>query len=223
MSSNPFQRSSPEFSVLYIFGAGGSGREIAWLARECWGEKVVVTHLVNHPKYLVESANGNAVQLLSETKASPNSRFVVAVGDPTSRKAIAAACESAGLVSTAIVHPRVESSEFNIVASGAVICAGAVVTTNVRVGVHVHINVGCTISHDVTIGDFSTLSPGVRIAGHVQIGQEVFIGVGATIINGSQQNPLIVADRAVIAAGACVTGSVAASALVAGVPAVRKR
>ncbi len=109
------------------------------------------------------------------------------------------------------------------IAAGSVICAGSILTTNVAIGEHVHVNVGCTISHDVFIGDFSTLSPGVHVSGHVHIGRDVFIGTGANIINGSANGPIVIGDGAVIAAGACVTKSVEPGALMAGVPAVRKR
>ena len=95
--------------------------------------------------------------------------------------------------------------------------------TNVSIGAHAHINIGCTVSHDVAIGEFSTLSPGVHVSGHVQIGRDVFIGTGASIINGRAGNPLVIGDGAVVAAGACVTQPVEAGALVAGVPAIRKQ
>lgn len=106
---------------------------------------------------------------------------------------------------------------------GVVVCAGSVVTTNVSLGNHVHVNVSCTISHDVSIGDYTTLSPGVHVSGHVEIAEDVFVGTGANIINGSATTPLVIGKGAVIAAGACVTRPVEPGALVAGVPAVRKR
>jgi acetyltransferase-like isoleucine patch superfamily enzyme len=96
-------------------------------------------------------------------------------------------------------------------------------TTNVRVGSHVHVNVGCTLSHDVVLGDFATLSPGVHVSGHVHVEDGVFLGTGANIINGIAGRPLIIGRGAIVAAGACVTGPVEAGALVAGVPAIRKR
>ena len=60
------------------------------------------------------------------------------------------------------------------------------------------------------IGDFTTLSPGVHVAGCVNIGKRVFVGIGATIINGTKDNPLKSVDDVIIAAGACVTHSVPA-------------
>lgn len=85
------------------------------------------------------------------------------------------------------------------------------------------INLSCTISHDVSIGDYSVLSPGVNVAGHVHIGREVFVGTNVCFINGNANKPLVIGDGAVIAAGACVTRDVPAGAMVAGVPAERKR
>jgi acetyltransferase-like isoleucine patch superfamily enzyme len=79
--------------------------------------------------------------------------------------------------------------------------------------------VGCTIGHDVTVDAFSTLLPGVRVAGCVRIGRGAYIGSGATIINGTPDKPLVVGDDAVVGAGACVTRSVAPGVTVAGVPA----
>ena len=79
------------------------------------------------------------------------------------------------------------------------------------------------VGHNVIIEEFSTLSPGVCVSGHVHIGRNVFVGTGATIINGTEDAPLIIGDGPIIAAGACVIRSVEPGALMAGVPAVRKR
>jgi acetyltransferase-like isoleucine patch superfamily enzyme len=73
------------------------------------------------------------------------------------------------------------------------------------------------------VGDFSTVSPGVNIAGNVHVGEGVFFGVGANVINGVHSRPLVIGDGAVVAAGACVTRDVEPNSMVAGVPAIRKR
>lgn len=211
-----------DFRTLYIFGAGGHGREIAWLARQILGDAVEIIHLVDQAKYLHDSVNGNPVKLLANIESGSTSRFVVALGDSTARKLATNACLATGLLPISLVHPRVEISDLVQIGLGSVLGAGCVVTTNIKIGEHVHINIGSTISHDVEVGDFSTLSPGVHVSGHVHIGREVFIGTGANIINGSASEPLIIGDGAVVAAGACVIRSVAPATMVAGVPAVQK-
>ena len=220
---NQFHTSAPDFERLLIFGAGGSGREVAWLARQCWGDKVDLCFVVDRPQYLVEEVNGIPVRLLRDRASMPHTRYVIALGDPGQRRMGMAACEAHGLSSAMLVHPRVEASDTVVVGAGSVLCAGSILTVNIQIGTHVHVNLGCTVSHDATIGSFSTLSPGVHVSGNVRIGDGVFIGTGSSIINGHPDAPLIIGDGAVIAAGSCVTKPVEPDAMVAGVPAVRKR
>lgn len=219
---NPHYHADPGFRVLYIFGAGGSGRELAWLADQCWGPAVEKVFVVDEPRYLTGPVAGIDVRLLEECQAA-DARYVVAIGDPAQRRRAALRCRDAGLAPATLVHPRAEISQWVRIGEGAVVCAGVVATTDIVIGPHVHINVGCTLGHDVQIGGGSTLSPGVHIAGNVHVGEDVFIGIGACAINGTRARPLVIGDRAVVAAGACVTREVPADAMVAGVPAVRKR
>lgn len=207
---------------LLVFGAGGHGREIAWLAEECHGREIEIIHVVDLPTYIQGDVNGRPVRLLADCSRFPGAHYVVAVGDSHLRQRAAAQCEDVGLVATSLIHPRAEVSRWVSWGEGSVVCAGTVLTTNVSLGRHVHVNVGCTISHDVVIGDFSTLAPGVHIAGHVHLGQHVVVGIGASIINGNAEQPLHVGDGAVIAAGACVARPVTAGSMVAGVPATQK-
>lgn len=223
MTCNPFHKPRPDFKKLYIFGAGGSGREIAWLAKQAWGREIEVEFLVDIPGYPRQDINGHGIRFITEVTPDSSARIVIAVGDPSARRRIAALCAATGLQEAVVVHPRAEMSDSVELGIGTIICAGVILTTNIRIGRHVHINVGCTVSHDAIIGDFATLSPGVHVSGHVHIGQGAFIGTGANLINGSADTPLVVGDDAVIAAGACVTKSVDRGALVAGVPATRKR
>lgn len=220
---NPYPTPTPDFERLLIFGAGGFGREVAWLARNCWGDKVDVCFVVDRSEYLVEEVNGIPVRLLRDCTLMPDIRYVVALGDPNQRRTAVAACESHGLSTTTLVHPRVEASGTTMLGAGSVICAGSILTVNIEIDTHVHINLGCTIGHDTMIGSFSTLAPGVHVSGNVRIGEGVFIGTGTSIINGSADDPLIIGDGAMVAAGSCVTKSVEPGSMVAGVPAVRKR
>lgn len=223
MRTNPFHTSNPDFGKLYVFGAGGSGREVAWLAAQSWGNNVDAELVVDQAEFLRSDVNGRKVILLQDMTENETSRYVIALGDPATRRRIASLFDLTSLRSTSIVHPRAEMSDWVELGSGSIVCAGSIVTTNVSIGNHVHVNIGCTISHDVIIGDFTTLSPGVHISGNVHIGKGVFIGTGANIINGSHDNPLVIGDDTVVAAGACVTKHVLPGTMVAGVPAVRKR
>lgn len=209
--------------LLYIVGAGGFGREVAWLSSEIWGNKIEIRFVVDHPDYLTGAINGIPVELLSDLTSDKNSSYVVAIGDPSLRINLAAKMRDAGFQAQTLIHPGTRMSEWVELEEGVVIAAGNILTTGIKLARHVHINLACTIGHDVVIGEFSTISPGVHVSGHVQIGKGVFVGTGANIINGSANEPLIIGDGAIVAAGACVTRDVEAGSMVAGVPATRRR
>jgi sugar O-acyltransferase (sialic acid O-acetyltransferase NeuD family) len=220
-----FGAASKGFDVrrLFVFGAGGAGREVAWLAQQVFGPEVELVFLVSDPAYLGGAVDGIDVVLVGDVEARPRDGFVCAVGDADLRRRAALECLAAGLKPVSLVHPRVEASTRVSIGEGAIICAGSVLTVGVEIGDYAYINVGCTLSHDVTVGKFSTLSPGVHVSGHVEIGEGAFVGTGASIINGRPTRPLVIGRGALVAAGACVTGPVEPGAMVAGVPAVRKR
>jgi sugar O-acyltransferase (sialic acid O-acetyltransferase NeuD family) len=209
--------------VLYVFGAGGMGREVAWLADDIYGATTEVVFVVDQPGYLVGTVNGLPVRLLSDVDPGEDTAFVAAVGDPLVRRAAVEAFARRGMQAISLVHPRVERSDWVEYGPGSVISAGVILTTNVQIGSHVLVNIGCTISHDARIHDFATLSPGVNVAGNVTIEANAFIGIGASITNGEPGQPLTIGEGAVVAAGSCVRKSVEAGAMVAGVPATRRK
>ena len=107
-----------------------------------------------------------------------------------------------------MIHPRVEMSRWVQIGEGTVICAGNILTTNIILGQQVQINLDCTIGHDVVMGDYTTLAPGVHVSGWVHFGKRVYVGTGAVMINGIEDTPLYIGDDVVIGAGACVTKSI---------------
>jgi sugar O-acyltransferase (sialic acid O-acetyltransferase NeuD family) len=201
-----------------VYGSGGFGREAAWLAEECGHH--VVCFIDDDASRIDRRLNEIDVVSLDDAAARfADVGVVTAIGRPSVRADVVGRASARGLRPATLVHPRVERSRWITLGDGAIICAGNVLTTNIVIGEHVQIHVGCTIGHDVTVDAFSTLLPGVRVAGCVRIGRRAYIGTGATIINGTPGEPLVVGDDAVVGAGACVTRSVEAGVTVVGVPA----
>jgi len=164
--------------------------------------------------------NGVPVMGLAEASARfPSAAVVGGVGAPAVRQRVMEKAAAAGFDFETIIHPRVERSRWLKIGAGGVICAGNILTTNITLGRHVQINLDCTIGHDVVMGDYTTLAPGVHVSGWVHFGRRVYVGTGAVIINGTQEAPLTIGDDAVIGAGACVTKSVPAGVTAVGVPA----
>ena len=209
----------PGIRALYLFGAGGHGRELAWLASEAYPDAALAFVVDDDDRFSREPVNGLPVHAISELPSLAPGGFVAAVGDSALRRVAASSLAAAGLVAVSLVHPRAELSPNVRIAPGAVVCAGTVLTDNVEIGAHSHVNIGSTLSHDVRLGEFVTLSPGVHLAGNVAVEDGAFLGIGVSVINGSSGAPLVIGAGAVVAAGAAVIRSVDAGATVGGVPA----
>jgi len=103
--------------------------------------------------------------------------------------------------------------------AGSWIGAQCYVAGSCVIGDHVHVQPQCLLSHDIVIGDFVTLCPGVKVAGHVEIRERAFVGIGAIVINGRPDEPLVIGAGAIVGAGSVVTESVPEGARVVGNPA----
>jgi len=208
---------------LAVYGAGGFGREVAWMAQACTVEdKPVrpVCFIDDNDEICGTIINGLEVLTLRQAKEKyPEALVVSGIGGPKAREATMKKALAAGFEVATLIHPRVEMSTWVEIGEGTVICAGNMITTNVVIGRHVQINLHCTIGHDVVVGDYVTLAPGAHISGFVCIGKHVWVGTGAVIINGTPGAPIEIGEDAVIGAGACVIRSIPPGETWGGVPA----
>lgn len=211
---------------IAIYGGGGFAREVAWLVQAC-NVGVETTYKVvcfiddDENKQGLHLNNIPVYNLYDAYARFPQALVVSGIGSPHVRENVMLTARNAGFHPATIIHPNVAySHEWNSIGEGTVICAGSILTVNITVGEHVQINLDCTIGHDAILGDYTTLAPGVHVSGWVHLGKRVYIGTGANIINGTEANPLVIADDVVIGAGACVTKSVTEAGItVVGVPA----
>ncbi|MGQ7848562.1 acetyltransferase [Granulosicoccus sp. 3-233] len=212
-------------SSVFVFGAGGFAREVAWLIDSSANSPFKVIGFIDDNQPQPADWPDSRPVMSFEEAVSMNSQasFAIGVGSPATRKAIAARLIERGLSSPVLVHSSVAVSSRVRMGSGSIICAGNILTVDIEIGEHVHVNLDCTVGHDVVIGDYTTISPGVHVSGNVTMGEGVFVGTGANILNGSAGNPLVLGDGGVIAAGSCVTKSTEPYTLYAGVPAVAKK
>jgi sugar O-acyltransferase (sialic acid O-acetyltransferase NeuD family) len=204
--------------LVAVYGGGSFGREVAWLAQECGCE--VVCFIEDEEAKQGQFLNGIPLLPLGEAHSRfGDARVVGGVGAPRTRELMMAKAKEVGFDFATLIHPRVERSRLVEIGEGAVICAGNILTTNIVLGRHVQINLGCTVGHDVVMGDFATLAPGVHVSGCVHLGHRTYIGTGAVFVNGTQDRPLVIGRDAVVGAGACVTKPVPPGVTVVGVPA----
>ena len=143
----------------------------------------------------------------------PGDGALIAIGNPKTRRAVASVLQ--GRVTFPIlIHPAAIVGPHCQLGEGSIICPTAVLTTNVRFGKHVIANLGCSIGHDATLGDFTTLSPHVCVSGGATTGEGVFVGTNASLV------PLVkVGAGSVVGAGSLVLRPVPEGVTVFGLPA----
>ncbi|MFJ3472829.1 acetyltransferase [Microbacterium maritypicum] len=144
--------------------------------------------------------------------AHPSSSFIIAVGSPEHRAAIAARVGSDR--AETVVHPSASVGSRTSIDNGSVICAGALVSTNVRLGRHTHLNPGAIVGHDSVLGDAVSLNPGAVVSGDVRIDERVLIGAKSVVLQG-----LHIGADVTVGAAACVTKDAPPRVTLVGVPA----
>lgn len=200
-----------------IYGAGGLGREMLslltalpeWEVKGFYDDGVKKGTIIKSITVL-----GGLNDLLTYDQPC----FVLlAMGDPKIKALIAGKLAAKATVDFPLLfHPKalIQDYESVTMGRGSIITPGVILTTDIQLGNHVLVNLNSTIGHDVVIGDYSSLMPGVHVAGGVTIGTKVLVGSGATILNGCS-----IGDGARIGSGAVVTTDVDPGETVVGIPA----
>ena len=205
---------------VVIIGGGGYALETQDLLRQM-GEKGaefrVVGIVAQEPPVPTGDEDDPPVYLGTDDEfiASGNQAdFVIAVGDPKTRRRLAERYEACNLSPVSLIHPLSIIGKSTLCAQGVVISALATITANVRIGRYVHVDRAAQIGHGCLLSDFSNIHPAAVLAGEVSIGECATIGTNATILPGVE-----IGNHATVGAGAVVTKDVAPGAKVAGVPA----
>ncbi|MFZ4828926.1 MAG: acetyltransferase [Phototrophicaceae bacterium] len=203
---------------VIIIGAGGHAKVIVDILLS--GRKTTVGFLDDNP------ALSNQIILhlpvlgfiSDHIKFTDRNLFIMGIGSNVIRQTLVE--KMSHVMWTEAIHSSAYVAHGVEIGIGSVIMAKSVINPCSYVGKHVIINTSASIDHDCVVEDFAHIAPGVNIAGNVHIGKRVFVGIGAKIINGTEANPLTIADDVIIGAGAVVTKSITEPGItVVGIPA----
>lgn len=206
-----------KLTPLAIVGAGGFGREVAWLADDINQEEPTYDFVgfvddgqsSTAEDYPVLSATD---QWISDGRTDV--QLVCALGDPVTRMNVAIRLSRAGFSFATLIHPSVKRSRHVRIGPGGMICADNILTTNIDIGAHALLNLDCTVGHDSRLADYISMMPGVHISGDVTTDIGAYFGTGAVAINGVR-----VGAWSVIGAGAVVSSDIPRGMIAVGVPA----
>lgn len=165
---------------LYIVGAGGCGRETLVLLQDInriqgpqWNIRGFLDD-TEDPLRGKECDVGVAGSI-QDYSPRPNDVLVMAVADPADKKMLAEMLKTRGAHFVSAIHPYAYMGQHCNIGEGVLVQSGFGMTVNVTVGSFVTLLSAC-VGHDVSIGDYTTISSHCNISGNVSIGDEVFMG-----------------------------------------------
>lgn len=173
---------------ILIIGAGGIGRETAWIIEEINEVKPtwnLLGYIDENSEMHGKELNGYKVlgglEVLEKLEEKPY--VVVAIANCSVKKSIVTKLGEKYNFAT-IIYPTVKVSKFIQIGQGTIIYPGVTLTVNTKIGNHVLISGNCGIGHDTVIGDYSSVLWGSNFSGYDTVGESCFIGVGTKVIQG---------------------------------------
>jgi len=204
---------------LFIVGAGGFGREVLSYASDVARTSNafrIAGFLDDNPDALQgRKVSAAVVGNLASLTPGEGDRFVIAVGEPSVRRAMALALAARGVRDEAflsIVHPTAIC--VGELAPGCVLGPFAFVGPGAALGRHTVLNTYASAGHDAQLGEWTVLSPYAVVNGNVTLEEGVFMGTHAMVVPGKR-----VGAWSKIGAGAVQLGDLEPGSLSVGNPA----
>ena len=163
----------------------------------------------------------NKFKILRNTDAAKeyfqyqDEHFCIGVGNPIYRKKLHEQMIALGGIPKTLIASTANVGFYdNSIGAGCAIMDNVIIETSNKIGIGALIHAGSFVSHDTEIGDFTEISPYVKLLGNVKVGRLCSIGTGAVILPGIK-----VGNDCVVGAGAVVAKDVPDYTTVVGVPA----
>ncbi len=203
---------------ILIIGAGGVGRETAWLIEQInsrvptWN---ILGFIDDNKDMWNKNVNGYRVigGINCLDNIDKNTEVIIAIANYNIKKNIVNIIDNRFKFAS-IIHPDVYLNNTISIGEGTIIYPSVIMTTNICIGNHVIISPKCGIGHDSKIKDYVSLLWNVNISGFDIIGEGCLIGSGATIIQNKK-----ISSRSIIGAGAVVVKDIEVECTVVGIPA----
>lgn len=210
---------------IYIIGSGGFAKEVMILINAIneQSERFSLKGFLNETAISATiTAAGREVPVKKETDfLASNERttasLAIGVGSPDRIWCISNTYRQC--IFPNLVHPSVEYDVYSTrLGRGNIIAANCSLTCDISIGNFNILNIGTVIGHDATIGDCNAIMPRCQVSGGGNIGHCNLLGTGSTILQGVE-----VGDWNKVGAHALLTKSVLSNSVLTGIPAVVRR
>ena len=202
---------------MIVIGAGGFAKELIDIILD--NNKLIMKSLYffdeidKTKKSLYGFKILHSIKEVEQVFREISNEFCLGVGSPKARYNLFKKFEQLGGKPITIISSNSIIGNFDVkIGVGSCIMCNSNISNGVVVGKGTLINADVLAGHDVTIGDFSDISPGVKLTGHSKIGNYVTIGTGASILP-----KVTIGDNSYIAAGSIVANDIPENSMVVGI------
>ncbi len=210
-------------NLYAIYGTGGCARSVMPILKNiinnkdsgnsksiCFIDDNKINDLINDIKVI-------SFKNLLELRGSYNKIFIsIAIADPKIRKKLYKRIKQNNLEFLNLKSFNSVIMDDVSIGEGFIISPFVTLTSNIKIGKCFHANLYSYVEHDCQIGDFVTFAPGVKCNGNVIIEDNVFIGSGAIIKNGTDKNKVVIESGSIIGAGSIILNNVKKNTTVVG-------
>lgn len=207
---------------LVLYGAGGLGRELAYLTERINRQSATweLLGFVVDAEYYTPGVVVDGYPILGDESwllAHKEEVFCVcAIGQPDARARIQTELTEQGVEFATLLAPDVEIPPTSRVGKGVIIQSQTLVSVGVSIGDGVLLNGSCFLGHDVCIDEFVCIMSKCSLNSFVHVGRGVYMGGAAYIV------PHVdIGDGATVAAGSVVFHRIKPGTHVLGNPARR--
>jgi len=206
-----------------IYGVGGFSREVMPVLIN--GKNITKKDVcfVADKEYLPKNNVINNYNILSYEdfiSVDVDEKYItIAISNNVTRSEIYEKCNMDNIAHYTIISNNACIMDMVTVGKGSIISPYVTLTSNINIGKSFHANLYSYVAHDCNIGNYVTFAPGVKCNGNVIIEDNVYIGTGAIIKQGTPDKPMIIGKNAIIGAGSFVTKNVEENTTVFGNPA----
>lgn len=203
-----------------VFGYKGFGKQVMQLVLQQIKKQTMDVYFVDDDP-VHDNLGGIEILRFDEFVGLEHSEkyYIVAVANAAQRRSLTKRCEASGFISFDVIAESALVMDGSQRGAGVVVCPFSMISTNLVIGKSFHLNIYSYVAHDCVIGDYVTFAPGVKCNGNVHIEDDVYIGTGAIIKQGTLDRPLRIGKGAVVGMGAVVTKDVPPGVTVVGNPA----
>lgn len=210
-------------NLYAIYGTGGCARSVMPLLKNkvknkdssnsrsiCYIDDNKNSDLINDTKVI-------SFKNLLELKSSYKKIFIsIAIADPKIRIKLYKRIKENNFEFLNLKSSNALIMDDVSIGEGFIISPFVTLTSNIRIGKCFHANLYSYVEHDCQIGNFVTFAPGVKCNGNVVIEDNVFVGSGAIIKNGTDKNKIVIGSGSIIGAGSIILNNVKKNTTVVG-------